>query len=158
MKKQIACVLAALIFISGAFIFLQHQNKDDAAQAQFSYNGPYVDVVSELDRREAAHDGMIRICKVDSKTNMSVPCINMELTEAVTSDERTSHRSAVLKMPYHDEVHTLVFVNDELVGYYSESDSFEDMFYHRIRTDEATRLELLKEYENYIQKFTSAIQ
>lgn len=85
-----------------------------ASANEFAYNGPYVDVVTEIARRNPSPDGP-QIIKVDLETGMAAP-LSMNIVDN-SGNVVGSH--VTLQMPMEDGTYSLVFENDELVGYYS---------------------------------------
>ena len=118
------------------------------ALEDFSYNGPYVDIVSELARRKPAETGF-NIVKVDSETGLA--CAN--IMEVFNQDGSLAGKYVQLQMPMEDGTYTLVFENDVLSGYFSPEATIEDRLQNKMESDYVKKSELLKAYKTYIAGF-----
>lgn len=121
-----------------------------ASANEFAYNGPYVDVVTEIARRNPSPDGP-QIIKVDLETGMAAP-LSMNIVDN-SGNVVGSH--VTLQMPMEDGTYSLVFENDELVGYYPPDTTAADILQNKMQTDEETRATLLDTYCGYIDDFTA---
>lgn len=119
-----------------------------ASVSEFSYDGPYVDVVTEIVRRNPSPDGP-QIIKVDLETGMAVP-IYMNI---VDDGGNVVGSHVTLQMPMEDGTYSLVFENDELIGYYPPDTAASVKLREAMSTDEETRAVLLDAYCGYIQDF-----
>lgn len=142
--KKTPFIIAFVLVLVGvaASLFLK------ASANEFAYDGPYVDVVTEIARRNPSPDGP-KIIKVDLETGMAVPvCMNI-----VDDGGNVVGSHVTLQMPMEDGTYSLVFENDELVGYYPPDTAAAEKLQEAMSTDEETRAVLLDAYCGYIQDF-----
>ena len=142
-KKTPFIIAFVLVLVgSAASLFIK------ASANEFAYDGPYVDVVTEIARRNPSSDGP-QIIKVDLETGMAAP-LSMNIVDK-NGNIIGSH--VTLQMPMEDGTYSLVFVNDELVGFYPPDTTASEKLQGAMSTDEETRNVLLDAYRGYIQDF-----
>jgi len=108
--------------------------------SELAYDGPYVDVIAELAKREPVVADGLRITKVDARTHLAVPTIKLASGD---------YEKVLLNVPYDGDTYSLAFENDVLAGYYEPGDGSEG----EMRTDKETRVALLSEYKEYVGQF-----
>lgn len=144
--KKTPFIIAFVLVLAGIAASICFQ----PSTSEFSYDGPYVDVVTEIARRNPSSDGP-QIIKVDLETGMAAP-ISMNIVDK-NGNVVGSH--VTLQMPMEDGTYSLVFANDELVGYYPPDTAAAEKLQGSMRTDEETRTILLDTYRGYIDDFTA---
>lgn len=154
MRKSIFILLIAVILVTSACLWTKETTTED-----LSYDGPYVDVVTELARRERTeqtqeNDSRLYITKVDSETGLAVPTMTASTVHTFTGVE--AHNSVSLRMPFRGEIYILMFEDDTLIGYYDENASFEEQIRGLMQTDREMLQELLGVYREYVDVFMAA--
>ena len=142
--KKAPFFIALILVLVGIVVSLFFK----ASANEFAYDGPYVDVVTEIARRNPSSDGP-QIIKVNLETGMAAP-LSMNIVDK-NGNVIGSH--VTLQMPMEDGTYSLVFVNDELVGFYPPDTTAAEKTQSTMSTDEETRNVLLDAYRGYIQDF-----
>lgn len=148
-KTAIGVSIACMIVAAGIFAM---GNSSENLQNCGSEDWNYVDIVTELERREAAQagsDGM-QIIKADQETGLAVA-----FSSKFIGENGQEYHTASVQMPYEGEIYTLVFRNDEVIGYFPPDATAEDQLMNRMETDPQTRDRLQETYEAYIEEFTN---
>lgn len=140
-------------FLAVCLMFCLGTSAAELKDQKFFYDGPYVDVVTELNRRttiaDLEQDGALRIYKVDSRTGLSVP---MSMTQ-YDGNGHPAQSVVNIRLPYNEQIYTLRFENDFLKGYYEPDTSLEAYMARDLKTDEVMMLKLLDKYKLYVAGF-----
>ena len=148
--KNILSRLVGICLVTACAIFAVGMLTDRPSSEKFSYNGPYVDIVAELARRNPDDSGL-QISKIDTETGMAC-AFGMKILD---NNGSVVSEKVLLQMPMEEGNYTLAFEDDRMIGYFSPNTSAVDRLQNRMETDEEKMAELLDTYKSYIEEFST---